>query len=297
MSTPTRKLSPRAHELLTATDDERIAHIDKAVFIPYPRAAEILAEMEDLLVHPKINRMPNLLIVARSDNGKTEILREFLKRHPAEDRPDMDVVYAPVVYIQSPPGPNENLFLNKFLMMLGVPVRQNDTSERKLLQLTEILPRIRTRILLIDELNALLAGSVTKQRFFLNMLKYLSNDLQVSIIAAGTADALQAVRSDPQIESRFPSRILPRWQQGADFRKLLYSFEYVLPLQSASEIYKGELPAVLYGMSEGVIGRLAMIIRSAAKHAIRTKVDRITLDVIHSCPFVVRGGEADVEAI
>lgn len=297
MTTPTRKLSPRAQELLIASDDERIAHIDKAVFIPYPRAAEILAEMEDLLTHPKINRMPNLLLVARSDNGKTEILREFLKRHPAEDRTDMDVVYAPVVYIQSPPGPNENLFLNKFLMMLGVPVRQNDTPDRKLLQLTEILPRIQTRILLIDELNALLAGSVTKQRFFLNMLKYLSNDLQISIVAAGTADALQAVRSDMQIQSRFPARILPRWQQGEDFRKLLYSFEYVLPLKFASEIYKGELPAVLYGMSEGGIGRLATTIRSAAKHAIQTKVEKITLDVIRSCPFVVRGGEADVETI
>lgn len=297
MTTPTRKLSSRAQELLSASDDERIAHIDKAVFIPYPRAAEILAEMEDLLTHPKINRMPNMLIVGRSDNGKTEILREFLKRHPAEDRPDLDVVYAPVIYVQSPPGPTENLFLNSLLMMLGVTVRQNDTPDRKLIQLMEILRRTQTRVLLVDEINALLAGSVTKQRFFLNMLKYLSNELQISIVAAGTADAQQAIRSDAQILNRFPSRILPRWQQGVEFRKLLYSFEYVLPLKTPSEIYKGELPAVLYGMSEGVIGRLAKIMRSAARHAIRSKTEKITVDVINSCPFVARGDKADIEII
>jgi hypothetical protein len=297
VTTPTRKLSPRAQELLQASDDERIAHIDKEIFIPYSRAAEILAEMEDLLVHPKVNRMPNLLIVGRSDNGKTEILREFLKRHPAEDRRDMDVVHAPVIYIQSPPGPTEHLFLNSLLMMLGVSIRQNDTPDRKLLQLMEILRRIQTRILMVDEINALLAGSVTKQRFFLNMLKYLSNELQISIVAAGTADAQQAIRSDAQILSRFPSRILPRWQQGDAYRKLLHSFEYVLPLKLSSEIYKGELPAALYGLSEGVIGRLAKIIRSTAKHAIQTKVEKITLDGINSCPFVARGSNADVEII
>lgn len=287
MNTGVRKLSPRALELLDAPDEIRIAHIDNDSFIPYPRAAEILAEMEDLLAHPKINRMPNLLIVGRSDNGKTEILQEFLKRHPAQDRREMDVVFAPVVYVQAPPGPNEDMFLNKMLVMLGVETRRNETPSSKLEQLLEMLRRVQTRVLMIDEVNALLAGSVTKQRFFLNMIKYMSNDLQISIVPAGTADAQQAFRSDAQILSRFPSRILPRWQQGDDFRKLLFSFEYLLPLRSPSDIHKGEIPSVLFGLSEGVIGRLSKIIRSAAKHAIHTGVERITLDVVKACPFVV----------
>lgn len=297
MMTAPRKLSSRASELLLESDEIRIKHIKKEIFILYPRAIEILAEMEDLLVHPKVNRMPNLLIVGRSDNGKTEILQEFRKRHPAEDRRDMDVVFAPVIYVQSPPGATEHLFLNSILTMLGVQSRQNETMDRKLVQLIEILRRVQNRILMVDEVNALLAGSVTKQRFFLSMLKYLSNELQISIVAAGTADAQQAVRSDAQILSRFPSRILPRWQQGDDFRKLLYSFEYALPLKIPSELHKGELISVLYGLSEGVIGRLSKIIRSGAEHAIQTKVEKITLDVIYSCQFVARGIHSDDEVI
>lgn len=297
MSTPARQLSDRALELLDASDDERLKHIDKPVFIPYKHASEILAEMEDLLDHPKTNRMPNMLIVGRSDNGKTEILKEFLKRHPAEDRREFDTVYAPVVYIQSPPGPSEGIFLDKILMMLGATVKQNEASDRKLMQLLVILPQIQTKILMIDELNALLAGSVTKQRFFLNMLKYISNELHICIVAAGTEEAEYAVRSDRQIRSRFPLRVLPRWQENDEFKKLLRSFEYVLPLKQPSDIYKGEIPRKLYGMSEGVIGEVAKILRSAAKHAIKTKEERITLDVISECSYVVRKGDGSVDSI
>jgi hypothetical protein len=291
MGSTDRKLSPRALELLNASDEERLEHINRPVFLPYKQASEILAEMEDLLVHPKTNRMPNILIVGRSDNGKTELLKEFLKRHPAEDRREADAVYAPVIYIQSPPGPSEHIFLNKLLMTLGAPVRQNDAADRKLLQLLEILPRIKTRILIVDELNALLAGSVTKQRFFLNMLKYLSNELQICIVAAGTIEAEHAINSDAQLRSRFPTRILPRWQEGDAYRKLLFNFEYVLPLKNPSTLYRGEIAAKLYGLSDGVIGETAKIIRSAAKLAIESKVEAITMETIAQCIYVSRKSE------
>ncbi|MDD5299416.1 MAG: TniB family NTP-binding protein [Gallionella sp.] len=297
MSKSAERLSPRAMELLSATDSERLEHIDKPVFITYGRASDILAEMEELLVHPKTNRMPNILIVGQSDNGKTEILKEFLKRHPAEDRRELDSIYAPVIYIQSPPGPNEDLFLDKMLMMLGETVKANDTPRRKLIHLIEILERIQTRVLLVDELNALLAGSVTKQRFFLNMLKYISNESKISIVAAGTVEAEYAVNSDPQLKSRFPLRPLPIWKEDKVFRDLLYNFEYVLPLKQSSEIYKGEIASMLYGLSEGVIGEVAKILRSAAKLAITTKVERITLDVIAKCPYVVRNKSGDDKSI
>lgn len=297
MSTPVRQLSNRALELLSASDEERMQHIDKPVFIPYKHASEILAEMEDLLDHPATNRMPNMLIVGRSDNGKTEILKEFLKRHPAEDRREFDTVYAPVIYIQAPPGPSEGMFLDKMLRMLGVTLKQNEASEQKLMRLLEILPQIQTKILMIDELNALLAGSVTKQRFFLNMLKYISNDLHICIVAAGTEEAEYAVRSERQIRSRFPLRVLPRWQENDEFKKLLRSFEYVLPLQLQSEFYRGEIASKLYGMSEGVIGEVVKILRSAAKHAIKTKEERITLEIISECLYVTRKSDGNLDSI
>lgn len=297
MNNEIRKLSPRAQELLLASNEERLAHIDKPVFIPYPRATELLNEMEDLLAYPKTNRMPNVLILGRSNNGKTELLREFLRRHPAEERAEFDTVYAPVIYVQAPPGPSEHLFLDKIMMLLGAVVKTNESPDKKLSRVLQLLSSVQNKVLLIDELNALLAGSVTKQRFFLNMLKYISNELRISIVAAGTAEAEQAVRSDAQIESRFPRRILPLWQEGDAFRKLLLSFEYVLPLKHASNLHKGELSRKLYGMCGGTIGELSGILKSAAKHAIQTGTEQITMDVIKDCSFVARKGKTNGEVI
>jgi hypothetical protein len=292
-----RNLSARATQLLTASAEERIEHIKKKIFIPYGAAKEILSEMNDLLNHPKVNRMPNMLIAARSNNGKSELLKAFLRENPAEERIDQDAAYAPVVYIQCPPGPSEHLFLNKILTTLGVAVRQNEAADGKIARLLEVLSKVQTKVFLIDELNALLAGSVTKQRYFLNMLKYISNDLQISIVAAGTADALQAIKTDAQIESRFPVRILPLWQDNENFRRLLTSFESVIPLRDSSHLDSPALAKKLYGLSEGTIGELALILRSAAEYAISSGTEKITLETLASCQYVKRHANSNIGKI
>lgn len=297
MSTSDRKLSPRATELLEGSDEDRLLHISKPVFIPYTRASLILAEMEELLIQPKTNRMLNILVVGRSNNGKSEILKEFLKRHPAEDRRELDTIYAPVTYIQSPPGPSEHIFLDQLIKMHGMPVRPNDSVDRKLMQSMEMLQRVETKLLIVDELNALLAGSFTKQRFFLNMLKYISNELKISIVAAGTVDAQYAVNSVPEIKSRFPTRILPLWKEDKEFRHLLFNFESVLPLKHPSGMYTGEIAAKLYGLSEGIMGDLVKILQGAAKLAITTKTEKITLEMIDQCDFVTRNEDEDLDLL
>ncbi len=284
-----KHLSPKAREILTLPDEERIEHIKKSVFIPYATAHELLDEMEELLVHPKVNRMPNMLIVARSNNGKTEILKEFIRRHPPEERLSMDSISAPVLYIQSPPAPNEHLFLNKALQIVWESVKTNESADKKLIKFMNILKRIEVKVLLIDELNSLLAGSPTKQRFFMNMLKYISNELKISIVCAGTAEAQLALSVDEQLKSRFPIRIIPRWQWSNDFRKLLVSFEHVLPLAEPSNLKELQLAKFLYGLSEGVIGDLASILRSAAEYAIKHEVEKIDEEIVKNCTFVKRG--------
>jgi Bacterial TniB protein len=42
-----------------------------------------------------------------------------------------------------------------------------------------------------DELHDIMSGSVNKQRQFLNVLKYLRNDLQIPLVGLGTQEALQ----------------------------------------------------------------------------------------------------------
>jgi len=52
-------------------------------------------------------------------------------------------------------------------------------SENKSTPARDLLRRIAPRILMVDEVHHLLAGSYREQRASLNLLKYLANDLQL----------------------------------------------------------------------------------------------------------------------
>ena len=56
---------------------------------------------------------------------------------------------------------------------------------------------------MIDEIQHLLLCNAREQRAVLNALKFLANQLRVSIVAAGTHEALHVMRYDPQIARRF----------------------------------------------------------------------------------------------
>lgn len=298
MNDHVRKLSPRAAELLSSTNEERIDHIKKPVFIPYSRATQLLAEMEALIHHPQTNRMPNLLLVARSNNGKTELLLEFKRRHPAEERVEEDAVYAPVVYVECPPGPNDSMFLDMALKVVGLDPRASASPKEKIDQLATQLIKLKTKVLLLDELNSILAGSVTKQRLLLTTIKYISNRTQISIVAAGTADALQAVATDAQLESRFPSRLMPRWNEAnADFRQLLASFEYVLPLRKESQLARLHVAKQVFGLTEGILGEVAKLIRDCAIVAIQSGAEAITEEIIKACASKRKPNQDEINAL
>jgi len=59
------------------TDNERIEKIRSSRWVGYTTAKKILDKLDDLLTHPKTHRMPNMLIVGETNNGKTMIVNRF----------------------------------------------------------------------------------------------------------------------------------------------------------------------------------------------------------------------------
>ena len=87
------------------TDEERIQRVRQAKWIGYTRAKELLDKMEDLLNHPRVQRMPNLLIVGETNDGKSVLVKRFQHLHPASDNAAGDGVIVPMLLIQAPPYP------------------------------------------------------------------------------------------------------------------------------------------------------------------------------------------------
>lgn len=280
--TKERVLTNKTKELLAESTEHRIAHIKKSVFLPYPRAEALLQEMTELLDLPNSDRPPNLLVVARSNNGKTHILKEFMRRHPPDERPSGDVTFAPVVYVQAPPKPDNRLFMDSALRVFNIEPRRSATDTQKLQLLLDQLEACKTRVLLIDEIHSILAGAIHQREAVLNTLKYLSNESGVSIVAAGTVIARDALMAASELKSRFPLRYLTRWSVNMEFRQFLARLETTLPLREESQLSVPAMAKAIFGISDESIGGAVRVVRDAAVRALQAGQEQITLDLVES---------------
>lgn len=275
-------------EIASQEAEERIRLINSSRWIKYPAAEKILNRLEELLVYPKISRMPNMLIVGDTNNGKTILVNRFCSSHKPEiiGKDEDEQLSIPVVYMQAPPIPDEKRFYNQLLDSLNAPYSLNDKLERKERQAINVLQHVGTKMLIIDEIHNILSGNTSKQRSFLNVIKYLANELKIVIVAVGIKESLNAMNTDSQIANRFIPEFLPKWRYNEDYIRLLASFERLLPLRKPSNLISEELSQKILDLSEGTIGEITMLLNAAAIEAIKSGHEKIDLSILKKVNYV-----------
>lgn len=283
---PSTRLSADAERLLGESDQVRIQAIRTGTWVIYERAKEVLDRMEELLEYPRITRMPNMLLVAPSFNGKTSILARFMSLHPPNLNPEAEATVCPVVMVEAPPTPDVSAFYSRILDALMARYKPSASIQEKNTQVKHLFQALGVKVLIVDEIHHLIAGSLNRQRDFRNALKSLGNEAKISIIAAGIEDAYNAFVADPQMSSRFVPEELPLWQPGAEAGQLLATLERRTPLREASGLKSPEMVYEMCSRSEGTLGDLCDLFKALAVDAIRSKTERITLDRIRSINWV-----------
>lgn len=283
---PCTHLNEAALALLERSDEERIYVIREGSWLGYKDAKRILARMEELLNYPRITRMPNMLLVAPSFNGKTSILKRFLSLH----LPDLDaaneVTICPVVMVEAPPKPDITDFYTRILDTLMTPYKPTASVPEKYSQIKLLFRQMEVRMLIVDEIHHLIAGSLNRQQEFRNALKSLGNETMVCMVAAGIEDAYNAFNTDPQMSSRFTPEELPLWKANNEFGSLLATLELRMPLKLPSNLKDPATMLAIYARSEGTLGDMCDLVKELAVDAIRSKAERITFDRINALPWV-----------
>ncbi|RYZ76635.1 MAG: transposase, partial [Proteobacteria bacterium] len=141
-------------EALELTTPERILFCQSDRWIGYTRAIQILDQLDQLLVYPKTLRMPNLLVVGRSGNGKSSILERFVHRHPVQIGESGEPI-APILCVEMPETPDESELWSSMLWALGISHREKDVASIKKRQVKSNLEYYGVKILIIDEFNNL----------------------------------------------------------------------------------------------------------------------------------------------
>lgn len=273
-------LDPEARAALHWPLEERIEFAKRDRWIGYARANQALAAMEDLLAHPRTLRMPNLLLVGESGNGKSSIIAKFEERHPIHNQESGDPI-ATVVCVEMPPEPSESRFWSELLISMFVAHSPKANVQEKENQAMSILSYYQTKMLIVDEIHNLLHGHARAQRQFMTVLKKISNKLKMPLVCAGTRDAIRALHTDPQMVSRFEPLGLPRWSLDTELLRVLMSLERLMPLAEPSDLAGRELATKLHQLSGGTIGGLTKVLKKATVVALLERKERIDLKLLN----------------
>ena len=253
---------------------ERLRRIRSDRWINYPRAQQALAMLEDLIAFPQRARMPNLLIVGASGMGKTMIVEKFARDHPAHFDAVNGLKRMPVVVVQMVSGPDEARFYKRLLAAIGAPEPPRPTLGALESVALRVLEEARPGMLVIDEVHSLQAGTVREQARFLNMLRFLGNELRIPLVCVGTQQARNALRTDDQLVRRFEAIALPPWQNDQDFAALIGSLQRTLPLRRESEIGERALKRILEATG-GVTAAIFSLMTRLAVAAVVSGEERI----------------------
>ncbi len=269
-------LTLQAQALAILPGAERINRIRSERWIGYTYAGQALMELENLFAWPSRQRMPNMLIIGPTNNGKSMIIEKFRRQHLPRMSSDGSKEIVPVVIMEMPSEPSITRFYTMLLHAMNTPTASRlRVPDLEVLAL-RIMKTIEIRMLIIDELHNMLSGGPSVRREFLNLIRFLGNMLRIPIIGVGTEDAYRAIRTDDQLENRFKPFILARWKEDDELMLLLASFASSFPLRSTSyELHSREMARYILARTEGTIGEIAMLLMGAAIIAIESGEEAI----------------------
>ena len=221
-------------------EDGRIALIQSDIWIGFPRAEQVLARLQSLIEAPRQTRMPGLLVHGASGIGKTMIARNLSRRYAPEYNSELGITRTPLLLLQAPPAPDERRFYLHILAAVGAPAAALSLRAQSVASLevrvVSLLRDLGLRMIMIDEVHNLLAGTHREQRRFLNVLRYLSNELEASLACFGVSEAVDAIRGDVQLARRLDEHHLPNWRDDAEFSDMIQTLIAAMPLEKKSNL-------------------------------------------------------------
>lgn len=273
-------LTPLAAALLHEPPERRIRAILGERWVLYPRAKQALGVLNRLVTLPRTTRMPSIAIYGDSGMGKTMLMERFCSDHPAGFDPEAGVERTPVLALQMAGKPGERRLYVQLLAAFGLPPPGSRSSVVDLEQSALRLMRaIGVQVLVIDEMHNILAGSQREQRVVLNTLRYLSNELKLSLVCFGVAEAREAISGDVQLARRFDEFSLKRWSADAEFEALVGSILRNLPLREPSALSARSLRRLLQ-VADGLTSRAFRALNELAVEAITSGRERITDEAV-----------------
>jgi hypothetical protein len=282
-----QRLPDKIRELVLEKEDkERLKFLERPTFIKHTKYQKLVKKLDELLYSPRTHRVRSLLLVGNSNNGKTEMVLRYAKSKKRMDK-NYEFYINPVMYIQSPNRASIHELFDAIFMELAVPYSKSESLVERQEKIKYYFEKFEIDMLIIDEIQNGLIGSINKQKEFMSGIKNLSNILKKPIVLVGVPKGVNLVYNDHQLKSRFVPTKIKNWEFNDDYFSLLYAIELTLPLKKPSLIYEDiKLAKNILELSDGLIGDIITIIYLLAKYAIENGDEKIKREMLKKINYI-----------
>jgi len=281
-----QQLPERTKKNLEMDITSRINFIKQEKFIRHSKYIKINKLLENLYTEPLKERYRSILLVGDSDMGKTVMVKDFAKSKIIKDEETQTFIEG-VMYIRTPNKADLHDLYNRIFQFFVVPYRRDEPVSERENKIKHYCEINSVKMIVIDEIQGALIGSIAKQMEFMNGIKNLSAFLKIPIVMVGVPKAVSLVRSDHQLISRFIPIKIKNWEMDENYISLLYAIEMTLPLRKPSSIYKDEKLALdILEMSNGLTGGIITICNSLAIKAIKNGKERIERKMLRDIEYI-----------
>jgi len=220
--------------------------------------------------------MASVLFWAPPNSGKSHIIKRFLELHTAQIASEA----AGVLSMELNDGLTEKRLYLDLLSALNAPAPETTASRLQAMVIMQLRAR-RIRLLIFDEIQRATELRHRDQIAILNVLKYLSNQLSISIAGFGSGEAKALIKSDPHLEERFEIVALPDWKTQEKWMvKVVRDRLSFIPLRRPT-IVDRDLMSALYFNSGARPGRLFNLIERTAIAALDHE-EQLTAPLVES---------------
>jgi GTPase SAR1 family protein len=284
-------LHPKSRALVDLPIEDRIIARWPSLWIGHRAADNIFTTLDRYLITPPSIRPRNLLVFGESGVGKSTILRRWESRVRAANAKRVeseefdgagDWMVLPAIRIQTPPAGDETKLYNNILLEFGMKVSPSMGLAQKELMVRQLIAQCGVKVLLMDEFHNALSGRFDKRLHFNVLIKNLTNETGVPIVAAGTASVDQVFQTEDQLNRRFNRIKIERMKLDNEWRKILRAYGKLIPLRQPSDLTDPSLSERLYALSNGIIGELSNLLYDAALAAVDSGEERITEALVRS---------------
>ncbi len=284
-------LTEKTRAYLATPGEDRILNNWESIWIGHSDAKMVHARLDLMLRTPPSDRPKNLLVFGESNVGKSTILKRWAKAvndkaavaaETADPETMGDWAVLPVVRVQTPPKGDEGRLYDNILRAMGYPLPISYSPSAKCQTVLKLLANNQTKIVMLDEFHNALSGRFDQRLHFNVVIKNLTNEAGIPLVVAGVETVELVFRKEDQLHRRFSRIELKAWRDNEDWRKLLRSFERLIPLKHPSVLADPAMATTLYEVSSGRIGDLSDVLKEAAIRAILSGEERITPDMIQA---------------